>query len=176
VLLESAGVPVRWVTIEDDGIGGECRHAALGTPYTIDMAFEQASFALGAFLAEERARHLAGTSQLHYESWSEFLDWYADGTEDNIEFIRSELECGIRPEDEDWGDDYDLHKCLRELARSGEYGDLRTAIEALLQYTSRVVDEHWSAIEAVAERLVQSGYLSDLEIRPLIRGFGVYEL
>jgi len=156
---------VRWVALDDDSIGGECRCAYAGSIYDVESAFEHATFALGGFLAEARNRCLTGEDA---RPWCEFLGWYADRVEEDVDFVRSEIECGMEDEDGLWGDAYDVHQCLLPIENSGQYEGVRECIEALLKYTSDAVDKNWPAIQAVAERLAADHFLYGRDVRDII--------
>jgi len=165
VILESAGVTVRWVTVENDGISGYCRHAFPGCITNIEDAFKQGTFALCGALAEQRYR-TGGDA----EKWAAALEWKADREEEDIEFIRSELEGGMEDEDGLWGDAYDVHKCLLMLEESSRYGTLSECIEALVEHAGSVVVEQWQSIEAVAGHLLRERYLEGQDVRDIIEG------
>jgi hypothetical protein len=159
IACEAVGVAVRYVDIDQEGLGGYCRHAGIG-PENVHNAPDRVTIAAAARVAEDRLQALERGEDLapdHAALRAADIEKYRD---DIADFGEDELEEGT--------DDYELYRVLMTLEEASDPGQARRTLEELIGNAVTVVAEHWPHIEALADQLLRERYVSGSDVSKIM--------
>jgi hypothetical protein len=155
---ELYGSECKWVAIQDEGIGGECRANFRGLTPTPDEAFENGIISLAGRYAELRLRDGVG---------------WANSIEDLAMDIDQELDDYDQIGDthpELFSEDIiDLKNQLEYLVGEGSWEEWQQCIKEFVARSALAVNEYWPCITAIAEKLLEKGYLTGPEVRDILK-------
>lgn len=158
IACEAVGVAVRYVDIDQDGLGGYCHHTGIGSD-SVHNAPYRVTITAAARAAETRLQALERGEDLAAD--------YATLAAAKVEQTRDEIVSFGAEELEEDTDDYELYRVLMTLEEADASGARRT-LEGLIGDAVTVVVKHWSHIEALADKLLRERYVSGDDVSEIM--------